>query len=60
MPRDDAPEQAVCEGTVRADADLETTVALIIGGEPCAHLLAERVVDALWFGLKGGGRQDGA
>jgi AcrR family transcriptional regulator len=63
-------KQAVAEGTVRADADLETTVALIIGatlaatvlaaisagGEHSAHLLAERVVDALWFGLRGEGR----
>jgi AcrR family transcriptional regulator len=62
-------KQAVAEGTVRADADLETTVALIIGatlaasvlaaisvhGEHDVHLLAERVVDTLWFGLKGRG-----
>jgi AcrR family transcriptional regulator len=61
--------QAVAEGTVRADADLETTVALIIGatlaanvlaaisagGEHSAHLLAGRVVDSLWFGLRGEG-----
>ena len=66
-------KQAVAEGTVRPDADLETTVALIIGatlaatvlaaisaaGEHDAHPLAERVVDSLWFGLKGDGRPHG-
>jgi AcrR family transcriptional regulator len=59
--------RAVADGTVRADADLETTVALILGvtlaatvltaisgsGPHNEHTVAEQVVDALWYGLRG-------
>ena len=65
-------EDAKAAGTVRADADLETTVALVLGAtlaagvlkaigggsaapEDNAHVAAERIVDCLWFGLKGAG-----
>ena len=59
--------QAAADGQVRADIDLETTVALILGATLSAGVLAaitggaegdvgltaERVVDSLWFGLIG-------
>ena len=65
--------QAVADGQVRADIDLETTVALILGATLAAGVLAaitggaqgdsgltaERVVDSLWFGLRGEGGEPG-